>query len=238
MNLLHNVLYFFFIFMSIINDINTFELYPIITLHSTNLLLLKGEINKEITNNFLYNLQVLHNKKDAFIFLDTNGGSVEDGNKIISEILKYNMSCIAEKAYSMGFAILQACKYRYILPFGKIMQHQISFSIQNEKAKIESYLDFIHQIEEKLVLIQSQRIGISSVDFKKKIYNDWWLFAENALSENCADEIVNIECSSELILKRYTEIIKNYEYVYSKCPLIPEYIEKNSKTTEEYIFVI
>jgi hypothetical protein len=43
------------------------------------------------------------------------------------------MSCIVEKAYSMGFVILQVCKIHYILPFGKIMQHQISFRIQSRK---------------------------------------------------------------------------------------------------------
>ena len=59
-------------------------------------------------------------------------------NKIMNEILKYNMSCIVEKAYSMGFVILQVCKIRYILPFGKIMLHQISFRIQNEKGKVEN----------------------------------------------------------------------------------------------------
>ena len=59
---------------------------PIINLNTTNLILLKGEITKESTNAFLYNLHLLENKKDAFVFLDTNGGSIEDGNKIMNEI--------------------------------------------------------------------------------------------------------------------------------------------------------
>jgi ATP-dependent protease ClpP protease subunit len=205
------------------------QIIPIINLNTTNLLLLKGEINKETTNVFLHNLHLLENKKDAFVFLDTNGGSVEHGNKIVNEIIKYNMSCIVEKAYSMGFVILQACKIRYILPFGKIMQHQISFRIQNEKAKVESYLLFINQIEEKLITLQSHRIGLSLLEFKEKTYNDWWLFGENALTNNCADEIVNIECSSKLVKEIYKISDKKYDYIYSKCPLIPDYIEKKEK---------
>lgn len=199
---------------------------PIINLNTSNLLLLKGEINKESTNAFLHNLHLLENKKDAFVFLDTNGGSIEDGNKIMNEILKYNMSCIVEKAYSMGFVILQVCKIRYILPFGKIMQHQISFRIQNEKGKVENYLNFLNQIEDKLVALQSHRIGLSSLEFKDKIYNEWWLFGEHALINKCADEIVNIECSSTLVKETYKISDKKYDYIYSKCPLIPEYIEK------------
>jgi len=78
------------------------------------------------------------------------------------------MSCIVEKTYSMVFVILQECKIHYILPFGKIMQHQISFRIQNEKGKVDNYLNFINQIEDKLIGLQSHRIGISSVEFKDK----------------------------------------------------------------------
>ena len=206
---------------------------PIINLNTTNLLLLKGEINKETTNVFLHNLHLLENKKDAFVFLDTNGGSVEDGNKIINEILKYNMSCIVEKAYSMGFVILQACKTRYILPFGKIMQHQISFGFENEKAKVESYLLFINQIEEKLITLQTHRIGLSLIEFKEKTYNDWWLFGENILTNKCADKIVNIECSSKLVKETYKISDKKYDYIYSKCPLIPDYIEKKEKINKK-----
>jgi hypothetical protein len=126
----------------------------------------------------------------------------------------------------MGFVILQVCKIRYILPFGKIMQHQISFRIQNEKGKVENYLNFINQIEDKLITLQSHRIGLSSLEFKNKIYNEWWLFAEHALINKCADEIVNIECSSKLVKETYKISDKKYDYIYSKCPLIPEYIEK------------
>jgi hypothetical protein len=91
-------------------------------------------------------------------------------NKIMNEILKYNMSRIVEKAYSNEFVILQVCKIRYILPFGKIMQHQISFRIQNKKSKVENYLNFINQIDDKLITLQSYRNRISSIKFKNKIY--------------------------------------------------------------------
>jgi hypothetical protein len=41
------------------------------------------------------------------------------------------------------------------------MQHQI----QNKKGKLENYLNFINQIEDKLIALQSHRIRISSVKF-------------------------------------------------------------------------
>jgi len=92
----------------------------------------------------------------------------------------------------MGFVILQVCIIHYILHFGKIMQHQISFRIQNEKGKVENYLNFINQIEDKLITLQSHRIGLSSLEFKNKIYNVWWLFGGHALINKCADKIIKL----------------------------------------------
>jgi hypothetical protein len=80
-------------------------------------------------------------------------------------------------------------------------------------------LNFINQIEDKLIALQSHRIGLSSVEFKYKIYNEWWLFEEHTLIQNCADEIVNIECSSKLFKKIYKISDRKYDYIYSKCPL-------------------
>ena len=113
-----------------------------ITLNSTNHVVVRGTIDNDLASSFVYNLNSLENK-DVFVYLDTPGGSVESGNKILTEIQKYNLSCITDRAYSMGFVLLQGCTKRYIRQFGRIMQHQISYGIQNEKGKIDSYANFI-----------------------------------------------------------------------------------------------
>lgn len=227
-------LLYFLIFLLFFIAPNTYYIYasftlPMIKLNTTNMILLKGTINKETTNKFLQDLHSLENKQGAFVFIDTNGGSVEDGNKIIREVQKNNMSCIVEKAYSMGFAIMQSCNRRLMLPYGKIMQHQISFGIQSEKAKIESYIDFINQMEQDLVYMQSTKIGITNEEFKNKTYNDWWLFGNHAINENCADEIINVDCTQKLVKEKHIISTRNYDTIYSKCPLIPDAIEKKEK---------
>lgn len=197
------------------------EKIPVITLNTTNSLLLKGEVNHESVNKFLVDLHRLENKQNLYLFLDTNGGSVEAGNRIVSEVLLYGISCIADRAYSMGFVILQACKKRYITPFARIMQHQISYSVDGEKAKIENHVEFIKQMEETLALMQSNKIGISLDDFRRKTYNDWWMFGEYAIREKCADQVVNVRCSPELLRNKYTITDFRLDYTYSACPLIP-----------------
>lgn len=208
----------------------------ILKFNTTNNILLKGEINEESSSKFIHDLNLLPRKNNTIVYLNTPGGSVTHGMKIVSEIQKYNLSCVAESAYSMGFIILQSCKERYILPHGKLMQHQMALGIADQKSRIESYLSFINQMEDEIVTMQANRINITENDFKNKINNDWWLYGNNAIEENCADEIVNIECTETLTKK--TEIIEKggYKYTYSKCPLISNHIKREKSKNNEDVF--
>ena len=197
-----------------------------ITLTTANSLIIKGPITEKIASDFVYDLNLIKNKNNLFVYLDTPGGSVEHGNKIVSEIQKYDLKCIAERAYSMGFVILQACNKRYITPYGRIMQHQISYGIANEKAKVESYVNFVDQLEDELTEMQAKKIGISSKEFSKRTYNDWWLVGKKAIKENCADQLADVKCSVKLTKENYTTSDGFNEYTYSKCPLVSSPIAK------------
>jgi ATP-dependent protease ClpP protease subunit len=215
---------------SLFNDYETVEL------NIKNSMIIKGIINEELATQFIYDLNLKKSKTKLYIFLDTPGGSVEHGNKIVAEILKYKISCIAERAYSMGFVILQSCHKRYITPYGKIMQHQMSYGVRNEKAKIESYVDFVDQIENELTEMQSNRIGISSEEFNKRIFNDWWLVGKKAIYQNCVDEMIHVKCSVKLTALNYTMSNDFYELTYSKCPLISGHLVKKSISNPNKIF--
>ena len=204
----------------------------IIHLNTTNSIMLKGEVNSKMVSNFIYELNKKPNKTNILVYLNTNGGSVQEGMKIVSEINKYGSSCVAERAYSMGFVILQACKDRYILPHGSIMQHQISLGIMNEKGKIDSYMKYIDQIESEVVESQAMRVGLSPTEFRLKTMNEWWLYGTNAVTQNCADKVVHIECSRELTNSIYTENKHGYIYTYSRCPLVMEEIDKKKNNEE------
>lgn len=204
-----------------------------IELNPDNTLLIRGEINDKSATEFVFEVNKRNKKSDLYVFLDTNGGSVDAGNKIIYEIQKYNLSCIAHKAISMGFVILQSCDKRYITPLATLMQHQISYGIMNEKAKVENYVEYIKQVGDHLTLLQSKKIGISKREFERRTYNDWWMFGENALHENCADELSKVVCTSKLTNSTYTEDRGSYTYTYSKCPLIGSYIKKKKNANKD-----
>jgi len=211
-----------------------------IRFNSTNNIMIKGPIDNDVSSNFIYELNLLENKKNVYVYLDTPGGSIDDGMQIVAQIKKYQLSCIAEKAYSMGFIIFQSCKNRYIMPHTRLMQHQLSYGIRNEKLKIDNYVRFIDSMEKQLVEEQAERIGLDKDEFYEKTINEWWLYGKNILKENCADRFVNVECSVTLTKQNYTTIVGNYEYTYSRCPLIDKFIFKNktsaSSTFEPFIF--
>ena len=203
-----------------------------ILLNTTNNIIIRGEINEKTTSHFIYNLNLMKNKNNTYVYLNTPGGSVEEGMKIVSEIKQHNLSCIAERAYSMGFIIFQACKERLILPHGKLMQHQMALGIMDQKNRIKNYLRFIESMEDEIIEQQISRINITKEEFTRNINDDWWLYANNAISENCADKIVNIECSRSLT--KETEIKENgfTKIFFSKCSLVSHPIkihhEKNN----------
>jgi ATP-dependent Clp protease, protease subunit len=211
-----------------------------IRFNSTNNIMIKGPIDNDVSSKFIYELNLLENKKNVYVYLDTPGGSIDDGMQIVAQIKKYQLSCIAEKAYSMGFIIFQSCKNRYIMPHTRLMQHQLSYGVRDEKLKIDNYVRFIDSMEKQLVEEQAERIGLDEDEFYEKTINEWWLYGKNILKENCADRFVNVECSVTLTKQNYTNIVGNYEYTYSRCPLIDKFIFKNktsgSSTFEPFIF--
>lgn len=213
-----------------------------IRFNSTNNIMIKGPIDNDISSKFIYDLSLLENKKNVYVYLDTPGGSIDDGMQIVAQIKKYKLSCIAEKAYSMGFIIFQSCEKRYIMPHTRLMQHQLSYGVRDEKLKIDNYVKFIDSMEKQLVEDQAERIGLDVDDFYQRTINEWWIYGKNILKENCADRMVNVECSVTLTKQNYTEEVGSYIYTYSKCPLIDKYIYKNktssSSTFEPFIFNI
>lgn len=198
-----------------------------IFLNTSNVITIRDSIDDETATRFIYDLNQKKNKTDVFVYLDTPGGSVESGNKILMEIQKYNLSCIADRAYSMGFVILQGCKNRYIRPYGRIMQHQISYAVKNEKAKVDNYVHFIDQIEDELVAMQADRIGMYHNEFRLKTMNDWWMVGRYAVNNKCVDEIVDVYCDEKLTSQNITINFGPFVLIYSSCPLIPDYIDSH-----------
>ena len=203
------------IFLLLTSHLQISSCFQDIVMSKKNTVALIGEININTTQKFLLDFFQLPEKEHAIIYFDTPGGNVFDGLRILNSIVPFNLTCVAFRAYSMGFTLFQACHYRYILPFSSLMQHQMHYGIVNEKMKLESYVRYVDNIDDVLSTMQAKKIGMSSEIFKKKTMNDWWLFGQDILCNNCADEIINVHCDYDK-----SSSVKN-RHVISNCPLLP-----------------
>ena len=67
-----------------------------VILNTTNHVVVRGTIDSDVASAFIYKLNTLANK-NVIVYLDTPGGSVESGNKMLMEIQKYNLFDLKSK---------------------------------------------------------------------------------------------------------------------------------------------
>lgn len=201
-----------------------------IELTPDNVVVLRGEVTSTSIDRVVSQL-LKHNPH--YLYIDTNGGSVMAGNRLIELLLSKeyeNTTCIADKAYSMGFAILQACTKRFVLSTSTVMQHQPSLGYRGDLYPMANYMKMIHAVEEFMIDLQSKKIGLSHEELRKKTDTEWWLFGKDIIDNNVADEVVSVKCSKDLvdqtIKDENTSMFFGKKIVtYSGCPLIHEPIK-------------
>ncbi len=154
------------------------------------LLKLEGTINKQSIDTLHESFLKDPYQNDYILYLNTNGGSISEGLRIMPFLETKNVTCVVDRAYSMGFFLLQNCDQRYILPYGSIMQHDMSLNLADEFPKIQSYLEYLTTLYHNLIEKQTERIGMNKNTFLKKIRDDWWMNSTQAVEQNCVDGII------------------------------------------------
>ena len=103
---------------------------------------------------------------NPIIYIDSNGSSVFEGNKIIEQINFYknnniNISCIKITAYSMAFHIFQTSNNKYLLETSRLMTHQIKIKINDiELLNLYNYLKILNNINKILDINVYKKIKI------------------------------------------------------------------------------
>lgn len=204
------------------NDYN-----KLIEVNSRNLVTIRGPIQSDTVTDFIHKTSNI-DSNEIFIYISSPGGSVMEGLKIVDIIKSLEKSglkinCISDFSASMAFIILQSCPVRMATYSSVLMQHQMSLSLKGNIENINNYLDFIRDIDDDLDTLQSEKIGISKDEFKKRIINDWWINGPNAKEKSVVDELVLVSCHKELDNK-YESLVINFGFnqvhlIYSMCPL-------------------
>ena len=96
-------------------------------LYRERILFLGQQVADDIANQMIGVMLFLDsedNSKPVYMYINSPGGFLDDGLQMIRLVRAVpNLTCIAENAFSMAFAILQACDVRAVLDTGSIMQH-------------------------------------------------------------------------------------------------------------------
>jgi ATP-dependent Clp protease protease subunit len=195
---------------------------PSVTLNKYNHVSLIGEVNAQSVDHVIDGMNRI-DFESIYLYIDSPGGYVNDGEKLVSYIL-YNQAngrevvCIAENAYSMAFYILQNCKYRWVTPSARLMQHQVSLKNDGSLLSIGNYLDMVNKVSKKLNQVCAQRIGLSEDAFIDKVRDDWWLFGDDIIIQNAADAQVLVGCNSTVEFQIDTSQHK-VESIGHPCPI-------------------
>ena len=197
-----------------------------ILLNQSNFISIKGEINEFSTSNFVDQTKYITSQDDVYIYIDSIGGQVFEGLKIIQYInylnQNHNIICISQNAYSMAFVIFQHCPRRLILENSILMHHEISTLISGEFENIKSNINLLNNIETKFTEKIILKSGLDKDFLYNKMINDFWIFSNEILSYNLADEIVYLGCDESLLIDKFFDCKKQKKiinYFKRDCPI-------------------
>ena len=163
------------------------------------IIFLSGPISSEVANLVIAQLIYLEAKdpsKDIFLYINSPGGSVNDGLAII-DTMNYikcdvNTICIGS-AMSMGALILASGTKgkRYALPNSEIMIHQVLISggLSGPATDIEIYTKNLLRNKQRLNTIISERSGQPYEKVFQDTERDNFMTAEEALEYGLIDKI-------------------------------------------------
>jgi ATP-dependent Clp protease protease subunit len=168
-------------------------------------------------------------KPDEAIYLvmDSPGGSVSAGNSFIDSLkaIPNPIHTVTLFAASMAYHTVQNLGTRYILPSGQLMSHRARISGLGGQiyGELNSRLEYITKIVDRLDVIAAARVGMDVNAYKDLILNEFWITGNAAVRHNHADKVVLARCD-ESISGSYTETVRTlfgaFDVEFSNCPLI------------------
>lgn len=136
-------------------------------------------------------------KENAYLVINSPGGSVEDGNVFIDAMqgakkatgLK-TICIIVGNAYSMAAIIASYCHQTYIQPNGALMYHEASYGVQGSASRIATYVDFNTRWLREFETALATQLGLSYLDYAALRRNELWLTANEAVEKGFVDGYV------------------------------------------------
>lgn len=176
-----------------------------------------------------------------YLVFDSPGGSIVAGDAFIqfAKMLP-NVHTISIFAASMASGIVEAMPgRRYVTHNGIMMFHRASgtFQGQFESGEIEQQLEFFKKVVREMEMRNASRMLMTLEAYKDKVKDEYWLYGNDAVEKKAADELVNLECSPDLIKKRENSLVQSlfgsFNVSWSGCPLFRAPIQASGNEEEE-----
>lgn len=171
-----------------LNDRNTLTLFDEV-----------GTVNSEKIANNIANLNKLSTSEPIYLLLDSPGGSVIDGAKVINSIeasrRPVHTVCVTICA-SMAAVIHSYGHKRLAMNRAILMYHDASGGFRGEFPSIESLFMTIKRYVEKFDANIVKRSKIDKATFEKLKEIDLWIDTEDAMSKGLVDELVFVNTGS------------------------------------------
>ena len=158
-----------------------------------------GEINRESVNAIILQLrylQSLDNAKEITIFVNSPGGSIDDGLALIDVMAALRCPirtvCVGLAA-SMGALLFASGDKRDILPHGRVMIHDplIAGGVGGSALKLDAVARDLMKARETIAQILSDRTGHTIEEVYEKTAADTYFDAQEALEWGLADRIIH-----------------------------------------------
>jgi ATP-dependent protease ClpP protease subunit len=203
-----------------------------IVLTTDNFVSMDFEVNMDTVEYVILKLDSLDKSKPRYLYIRSPGGEVIAGTRLVEYLRSEDgkgVVAIAQFSASMAFVTLQASETRLITRTGVLMSHGISGGVQGNIEQIEKQLDFMRKLENMLLDLIADRIGITREELREKHTPEWWIVgADEAVKANAVDGVASVTCSTEVKnskLKGFAVSFENGKVVVKEvevgplCPL-------------------
>lgn len=167
------------------------------------------------------------NNYPIYLVLDSPGGGIDAGNTFIqyAKTVK-NLHTITIFSASMAAALVETLPgNRYITENGQLMFHRAKGGVsgQLEDGEVETRLDMIKRLVRSMEVKNANRMKMTLPDYKLAVKDELWLQAEDSVSKNASDLVMDIRCTDELITRTESVLISfaifSFKLEFSRCPL-------------------
>lgn len=194
----------------------TIEIYGEIGTNAVNASILLARLNAQ-------------SSRDITIVLDSPGGSVIDGARLISAMQssrsKIKTVCLSLCA-SMAFMIHQYGDERLALDRAILMAHPASGGARGNVDSMLNQLTTIQRYINKMEAEVSNRMGISFLEYKNRTSQELWIDSEDAVKEKLVDGLIDISMdipsvSDSFNVEQKTKTEKHFDFIW----IMPGYVK-------------